>query len=219
MCQLLNLTSSCTAVLAEYNYSTAAPPSMQNDTITISRHHSNDPEVKLAICHALAQVWTSGSHAPWQCGRKVCTQPVCAFFDFCLCCFVKALSMVPTCHLFVTGCLTALAIASTKVLLLRQLLVPASRLVRRHPVPVLPTPASFSVFLETTSNYSLVLTSYPLLQSTKLCVHEERVLELVLETKHMPQTLAQHGTVNVTAEEVAQRIGQVFIQRVSAGSC
>jgi uncharacterized Rmd1/YagE family protein len=48
-------------------------------------------------------------------------------------------------------------------------------------------------------------------------VHEERVLELVLETKHMPQTLAQHGTVNVTAEEVAQRIGQVFIQRVSAG--
>jgi uncharacterized Rmd1/YagE family protein len=49
-------------------------------------------------------------------------------------------------------------------------------------------------------------------------VHEERVLELVLETKHMPQTLAQHGTVNVTAEEVAQRIGQVFIQRVSVCS-
>jgi hypothetical protein len=51
-------------------------------------------------------------------------------------------------------------------------------------------------------------------QSTKLCIHEERVLELVLETKHMPQSLAQHGTVTVTAEEVAQRIGQVFIQRV-----
>lgn len=90
----------------EYNYSTAAPPSMQNDTITISRHHSNDPAVKLAICHALAQ-------------------------------------------------------------------------------------------------------------STKLCIHEERVLELVLETKHMPQSLAQHGTVTVTAEEVAQRIGQVFIQRAA----
>lgn len=40
------------------------------------------------------------------------------------------------------------------------------------------------------------------------------MLELVLETKHMPQSLAQHGTVTVTAEEVAQRIGQVFIQRV-----
>jgi hypothetical protein len=49
---------------AEYNYSTAAPPSMQNDTITISRHHSNDPAVKLAICHALAQV---GNRLPLCC--------------------------------------------------------------------------------------------------------------------------------------------------------
>lgn len=40
------------------------------------------------------------------------------------------------------------------------------------------------------------------------------MLELVLETKHMPQAMAEHGTVNVTSEEVAQRIGQVFIQRV-----
>jgi uncharacterized Rmd1/YagE family protein len=39
----------------EYNYSSAAPPSMQNDTITISRHHSHDHQTKLAICHALAQ--------------------------------------------------------------------------------------------------------------------------------------------------------------------
>lgn len=46
------------------------------------------------------------------------------------------------------------------------------------------------------------------------------MLELVLETKHMPQSLALHGTVNVTAEEVAQRMGQVFIQRVRApGMC
>eukprot|EP00878_Enallax_costatus_P023830 GHUV01025382.1.p1 GENE.GHUV01025382.1~~GHUV01025382.1.p1 ORF type:complete len:414 (+),score=120.11 GHUV01025382.1:206-1447(+) len=75
----------------EYNYSTAAPPSMQNDTITISRHHANDHQVKLAICHALAQ-------------------------------------------------------------------------------------------------------------STKLCVYEERVLELVFETKHLPQALAIHGTVHVTSQ-------------------
>lgn len=39
----------------EYNYSSAAPPSMQNDTITISRHHAHDHQTKLAICHALAQ--------------------------------------------------------------------------------------------------------------------------------------------------------------------
>uniref|UniRef100_A0A383V7N6 DUF155 domain-containing protein n=1 Tax=Tetradesmus obliquus TaxID=3088 RepID=A0A383V7N6_TETOB len=88
----------------EYNYSSAAPPSMQNDTITISRHHSHDHQTKLAICHALAQ-------------------------------------------------------------------------------------------------------------STKLCVYEERVVELVLETKHLPQALATHGEVSVSSQEVAQRIGQVFLQR------
>lgn len=64
---------------------------LQNDTITISRHHANDHQVKLAICHALAQ-------------------------------------------------------------------------------------------------------------STKLCVYEERVLELVLETKHLPQALAIHGTVHITSQ-------------------
>ncbi|KAF6251755.1 hypothetical protein COO60DRAFT_1557589 [Scenedesmus sp. NREL 46B-D3] len=88
----------------EYNYSSAAPPSMQNDTITISRHHSHDHQTKLAICHALAQ-------------------------------------------------------------------------------------------------------------STKLCVYEERVVELVLDTKHLPQALALHGEVSVSSQEVAQRIGQVFLQR------
>eukprot|EP00879_Flechtneria_rotunda_P005348 GHRR01005635.1.p1 GENE.GHRR01005635.1~~GHRR01005635.1.p1 ORF type:complete len:419 (+),score=108.30 GHRR01005635.1:1334-2590(+) len=88
----------------EYRYSTAAPPSMQNDTITISRHHANDHQVKIAICHALAQ-------------------------------------------------------------------------------------------------------------STKLSLYEERVVELVLETKHLPQALATHGTVKVSSQEVAQRIGQVFLQR------
>lgn len=57
---------------AEYNYSTAAPPSMQNDTITISRHHSNDPGVKLAICHALAQV---GCHCSWALGAAAAAAP------------------------------------------------------------------------------------------------------------------------------------------------
>lgn len=41
---------------------------MQNDTITISRHHSNDPAVKLAICHALAQVrFFVGCVRAWMC--------------------------------------------------------------------------------------------------------------------------------------------------------
>jgi uncharacterized Rmd1/YagE family protein len=38
---------------------------------------------------------------------------------------------------------------------------------------------------------------HALAQSTKLCVYEERVVELVLETKHLPQALALNGTVQV----------------------
>lgn len=38
-------------------------------------------------------------------------------------------------------------------------------------------------------------------------------MELVLRTKHLPQALASHGTVHISGREVAQRIGQVFLQR------
>lgn len=40
----------------EFNYSAHEPPSMQNDTITVNRRQAADHQVKLAICHALAQV-------------------------------------------------------------------------------------------------------------------------------------------------------------------
>lgn len=40
---------------------------------------------------------------------------------------------------------------------------------------------------------------HALAQSTKLCIYEERVLELVLATKHLPQALATHGTVHVSS--------------------
>jgi hypothetical protein len=63
---------------------------MANDTITINKRQSNNHQVKLAICHALAQVGGAGRHrreggagAAWeegagqhrregaeQCGRK-----------------------------------------------------------------------------------------------------------------------------------------------------
>eukprot|EP00877_Chromochloris_zofingiensis_P008596 jgi/Chrzof1/3990/Cz13g16090.t1 len=88
----------------EFNYSAHEPPSMQNDTITVNRRQAADHQVKLAICHALAQ-------------------------------------------------------------------------------------------------------------STKLCVYEERVVETVLQTKHLPEALAKHGTVHIGAKAVAQLIGQVFLQR------
>jgi uncharacterized Rmd1/YagE family protein len=37
-------------------YSVHEPPSMSNDSITINRRQAADHQVKLAICHALAQV-------------------------------------------------------------------------------------------------------------------------------------------------------------------
>ncbi|KIY92677.1 Sporulation protein RMD1 [Monoraphidium neglectum] len=54
---------------------------------------------------------------------------------------------------------------------------------------------------------------HALAQSTKLCVYEERVIDLVMSTKHLPQHMAEHGTVRISAKEVAQLIGQVFLQR------
>jgi uncharacterized Rmd1/YagE family protein len=49
--------------------------------------------------------------------------------------------------------------------------------------------------------------SHALAQSTKLCVYEERVVETVLETKHLPETLAKHGNVHISRKKVAQLIG------------
>jgi len=50
-------------------------------------------------------------------------------------------------------------------------------------------------------------------QSTKLSVFEARVLQTVNKTKHLPEQLALHGTVHISAKVVAQLIGQVFLQR------
>ena len=92
---------------AEYNYSTAAPPSMQNDTITISRHHSNDPAVKLAICHALAQV---GNGLPLCCAVLCCAVLCCGV---CACqnaAYALAASWQPTNCMGAVGFSTALVL-------------------------------------------------------------------------------------------------------------
>jgi hypothetical protein len=160
---------------------------MQNDTITISRHHANDPAVKLAICHALAQVGlpVGSERLPSQSHTRtrVMHAPYCCHL------------VNPTAHS--QRCLTLTYMRTRALLTSNNCLLLSCKSTQhtqtRHPQPHTHTR-----------------------QSTKLCIHEERVLELVLETKHMPQAMAEHGTVNVTSEEVAQRIGQVFIQRVRA---
>eukprot|EP00878_Enallax_costatus_P019516 GHUV01020590.1.p1 GENE.GHUV01020590.1~~GHUV01020590.1.p1 ORF type:complete len:327 (+),score=56.52 GHUV01020590.1:1601-2581(+) len=57
--------------------------------------------------------------------------------------------------------------------------------------------------------------SYALAQSTKLSLHERRVTEMVLETKHLPESLARTGKVSLKSETIAKLIGKVFIQKAA----
>lgn len=55
--------------------------------------------------------------------------------------------------------------------------------------------------------------AFALAQSTKLCVYEQRVTELVAATRHLPVALAQEGAVRLPPREVARLIGRVFLLR------
>lgn len=56
--------------------------------------------------------------------------------------------------------------------------------------------------------------SYALAQSTKLSLHERRVADMVLETKHLPESLARSGRVSlIPGASIAKLIGKVFIQK------
>jgi uncharacterized Rmd1/YagE family protein len=55
--------------------------------------------------------------------------------------------------------------------------------------------------------------SHGLAQSTKLSVYEERVVEIVEETRDLPEILATVGEVKMERKQIAQLIGRVFLQR------
>lgn len=55
--------------------------------------------------------------------------------------------------------------------------------------------------------------SHALAQSTKLTVYEQRVVEIVEETRDLPELLASTGQVNVSRKRIAQLMGRVFIQK------
>ena len=57
--------------------------------------------------------------------------------------------------------------------------------------------------------------SHALAQCTKLSVYEERITDLVLATKHLPESLAADGTVKISRKQIARLIGTVFLQRAS----
>lgn len=62
--------------------------------------------------------------------------------------------------------------------------------------------------------------SYALAQSTKLSLHERRVTDMVLETKHLPESLARSGKMQLSPDTIAKLIGRVFIQKVrQPGMC
>jgi uncharacterized Rmd1/YagE family protein len=55
--------------------------------------------------------------------------------------------------------------------------------------------------------------SHALAQSTKLTVYEQRVVEIVEETRDLPERLASHGEVTISRKQIAQLMGRVFIQK------
>lgn len=55
--------------------------------------------------------------------------------------------------------------------------------------------------------------SYALAQSTKLSLHERRVSAMVVETKHLPESLAASGKVALSPETIAKLIGKVRRQQ------
>ncbi|KAF5827211.1 hypothetical protein DUNSADRAFT_1131 [Dunaliella salina] len=57
--------------------------------------------------------------------------------------------------------------------------------------------------------------SYALAQSIKLSVYEGRVLDLVEETRRLPEALAKQGRVPISTKRVAQLIGKVFLQNAN----
>lgn len=53
--------------------------------------------------------------------------------------------------------------------------------------------------------------SHALAQSTKLCLYEERVLEVVEATRDLPEAMAATGRVPLSRRDVARLIGRVFL--------
>lgn len=73
---------------------------------------------------------------------------------------------------------------------------------------------TFTINYRLASDHILKLSiSHALAQSTKLSVYEQRVVEIVEETKDLPEILATVGEVKMGRKEIAQLIGRVFLQR------
>ncbi|CAG9460467.1 unnamed protein product [Pedinophyceae sp. YPF-701] len=55
--------------------------------------------------------------------------------------------------------------------------------------------------------------AHALAQSLKLCIYEKRVSLMASESKHLPETLAESGSVGISSLEIHKLIGELFIHR------
>ncbi len=57
--------------------------------------------------------------------------------------------------------------------------------------------------------------SYALAQSMKLVVFEEKVEQTIKRTEHIPISLANSGRITLSGKQIAQKMGQLFLERSS----
>ncbi|KAI0244798.1 sporulation protein rmd1 [Massospora cicadina] len=57
--------------------------------------------------------------------------------------------------------------------------------------------------------------SHAIAQSTKMSLYENLVSETIEDTKHIPQTLAETGKVNMARTSIAKKIGQLYIMKIN----
>ena len=65
----------------------------------------------------------------------------------------------------------------------------------------------------TTDHKMKLAISYALSQSVKLSVYENRVVDIVEETKNLPESLALSGQVDISSKDIAKLIGKIFLQK------
>lgn len=61
----------------------------------------------------------------------------------------------------------------------------------------------------------MLAVSYGLSQSSKLAVFEDRILQTIEETKHIPRELAARGKISLSKRAIGKQIGALFIERNS----
>ncbi|MEW5307338.1 MAG: hypothetical protein WDW36_009743 [Sanguina aurantia] len=66
---------------------------------------------------------------------------------------------------------------------------------------------------QATDHRTKMAISHALAQSSKLSVYEKRILSLVEEVRHMPQSMAKYGYVKMSRKQVAQLMGKVYLQK------